>query len=170
MLGELAGMIARDIFLDRVDNHIQRREERSGPLGAPIVTLVCTIIGTIVTVAWTLLERRDSGGMIWPAVVVGIRLVLVLVVAYSLRLSRITRRRWVYFGVLLAEGVNLFAILADGISFVGNILGRATLAIFGGGADVSKHMMWVLIALTGIGLVADVIIQIALLIRRRMLD
>ncbi|MQY19042.1 hypothetical protein [Nocardia macrotermitis] len=175
MLGEVARWLARELFLERVDRHLVRREERRGKLGVPVVTLVATVFGTVATIGWLLLGVHylpDTEKTKVLVVVPVVRLILVLMVAYGLRASGTAKRLdGTYFGILLAEIVNIIAIIADGMGF----FAQAMTNIFtrldpGSEATYPKWVLGPLLALTAVGLVCDIVISFALLIRRRHLD
>ncbi|WP_067886201.1 hypothetical protein [Nocardia vaccinii] len=179
MLGELAGWIARDMITDRIDRHVEQREERKGKFGVPVVTSVAMMIGTVAAVGLFFVERRSdsSGGVpVWPIILVGVRAVLVVLIAFGLRAGRADRRGgWVYFGIMLTEAVNLFIVLVDGIAVIAAGLGHAVNVVvsIGGGsaADlVPARFVWALTAVGVVGFLADMVIAIALAIRRRALD
>jgi len=176
MLGELAGWIATELVTDRIDSHLDRKEAHEGKLGVPVVTVVAAVIGTLTAVGLLLLERKynPSGGLPpWPGALAGVRLVLVLLIAYSLRASGNARRGgWLSVGFTLAVIVNLFLVLVDAIALVAAWLGHTFNALIsmGGGETAPAGFVWGLTTLGAIGLLADLVIAIALPIRRRRLN
>ncbi|WP_067677393.1 hypothetical protein [Nocardia miyunensis] len=62
-----------ELVTDRVDGHLDRKEDREGKLGVPVVTVVPTVAGTFAAVG-LLLERKynPSGGVpTWPGALQG---------------------------------------------------------------------------------------------------
>jgi hypothetical protein len=179
MLSFLFEMVGITLFWNRVGRHLERRQERKGPYGAPVVTVVAAVIGATAAVGLLLVERRMNPGVrvpIWPLAVASVRLVLIVLIADCLRLSAIARRGGgVYFGIMLAEVVNLGSLIVDGIAAISAALGHSFNLIIsvGGGSSadlVSRRYLWALTAVAAVGFLADVIIGLALLIRRHLLD
>ncbi|MBY8857957.1 hypothetical protein K7711_15840 [Nocardia sp. CA2R105] len=179
MLGELASLIARDLVMDRVDRYVERRQERKGKFGVPVVTSVAAIIGTVATVGWLLVNLRfehSDGVPTWIFAVPGARLALVLLVAYGLRPGGTARRggRW-YFAMVFAEIANLVVVMADVVGLIAVGLAdlvRGLNAISpAGGVDLGpKWLGLAQTALIVVALLADAVVGLALLIRRRALE
>ncbi|MGF6884034.1 hypothetical protein ABIA39_003725 [Nocardia sp. GAS34] len=142
----------------------------------PVVTLIAAVVGVVAAVGLLLVERRTnpSGGVFWlPAAVAGARLALVVLIAYGLRRDGTARRGGgAYFGILLAEIVNIFMIIIDGLAAFSAGFGQTfkVLISIDVGDQTPQRYLSALLATAVIGLLADLVIGLALAIRRTILD